>query len=193
MGEGEAKGEVAGRWWLSRQPVKGRGQSTRLASLGAFQVTELAGSPPLRHGRACRHTARYRGWVPRLGCQQQAWHGRKGGQENLLRAAEQQRHATRTRTTTTTCRISTDARHQFQLAARSHSGAAGRGARWGQSARAGGVEKHRERRERGAQRFGVTYSPTWRLSPRTCHAAARAGPGGLPRVYKPPGKPWGRV
>ena len=50
MGEGEAKGEVAGRWWLSRQPVKGRGQSTRLASLGAFQATELPFSstePPL--------------------------------------------------------------------------------------------------------------------------------------------------
>ena len=47
MGAGGAKGEVAGRWWLSRQPVRARGHSTRLASLGAFQATELAGSPPL--------------------------------------------------------------------------------------------------------------------------------------------------
>ena len=34
-------------------------------------------------------------------------------------------------------------RHQFQLAARLHSDAAGRGARWGESAWAGGVDKHR--------------------------------------------------
>ena len=178
---------------MSRQPVKVRGESTRLASLGAFQVTELAGSPPLRHGRACRHTARYRGWLPRPGCQQQAWHGHKGGQEK--RPAASRRTAPRNTHKHHDHNLSHQyrARHQFQLAARPHSGAAGRGARWGQSARAGGVEKHRERRERGAQRFGVTYSPTWRLSPRTCRAAARAGPGGLPRVYKPPGKPWGRV
>ena len=179
---------------MSRQPVKGRGESKRLASLGAFQATELAGSslPPImaeHAGTPPGTAAGYRGLVA------SSKHGtatKMGRRSDLLRA-EQQHHATRTSTTTTTCRISTDARHQFQLAARSHSGAAGRGARWGQSARAGGVEKHRERRERGAQRFGVTYSPTWRLSPRTCHAAARAGPGGLPRVYKPPGKPWGRV
>ena len=53
---GGAKGEVAGRWWLSRQPVKGRGQSTRLASLGAFQATELPFSSTKPPCRDCRRS-----------------------------------------------------------------------------------------------------------------------------------------
>ena len=84
MGEGEAKGEVAGRWWLSRQPVKGRGQSTRLASLGAFQATELPFSstePPLAAIAADHRLSLITASSPGPVGKQQARHGRKGGQE----------------------------------------------------------------------------------------------------------------
>ena len=69
---------------MSRQPVKGRGQSTRLASLGAFQATELPFSstePPLAAIAADHRLSLITASSPGPVGKQQARHGRKGGQE----------------------------------------------------------------------------------------------------------------
>ena len=151
MGAGGAKGKVAGRWWLSRQPVKGRGESKRLASLGAFQATELAGSslPPVmaeHAGTPPGTAAGYRGLVA------SSKHGtatKVGRRSDLLRA-EEQHHATRTSTTTTTCRISTEPDTSFSLR-RGHIPVRQAGGRGGGSQRGQVASRNTERGAREAR------------------------------------------
>jgi hypothetical protein len=182
----------------------GQGQGAELSELSKLsELSELSFSstkPPLATIAADHRLPPIIIGSPGPAGKQQARHGRKGGQEKRPAARRTtaprntHKHLIRTSDGDRRCAKAAAACRQAQVEW-SWRGGKMRGGKMRGGKMRGGKMRGGDKRERCAAlwRAASRYSPMRRLPPRACRAPARAGPGGLPRLYKQPGKPWSRV